>query len=133
MRNLYESFTSISDMKEYILNSLDDLSKEDIERIYNIVLKSNISMNVLDDYFEKRGILDAKDHILNIFINNGDFDTFINMMAKPKPTLNNIKQSDNIYTLVSGFGFNKKTLEDLAKLCKSKDKNARGIFEIFIL
>ena len=133
MRNLYESFTSISDMKEYILNSLNDLNKEDIERIYNIVIKSNISMNVLDDYFEKRGILDAKDHILNIFINNGDFDTFINMMNKPKPTLNNIKQSDNIYTLVSGFGFNKKTLEDLAKLCKSKDKNARGIFEIFIL
>ena len=133
MRNLYESFTSISDMKEYILNSLDDLNKDEIEKIYNIVLKSNISMNVLDDYFEKRGILDAKDHILNIFINNGDFDTFINMMNKPKPTLNNIKQSDNIYTLVSGFGFNKKTLEDLAKLCKSKDKNARGIFEIFIL
>lgn len=133
MRNLYESFTSISDMKEYILNTLNDLSKEDIERIYNIVLKSNINMTILDDYFEKRGILDAKDHILNIFINNGDFDTFINMMNKPKPTLNNIKQSDNIYTLVSGFGFNKKTLEDLAKLCKSKDKNARGIFEIFIL
>ena len=63
MRNLYESFTSISDMKEYILNSLNDLSKEDIERIYNIVLKSNINMKVLDDYFEKRGILDAKDQI----------------------------------------------------------------------
>lgn len=133
MKNLNESFKNISDMKEYILNSLDDLNKDEIEKIYNIVLKSNISMNVLDDYFEKRGILDAKDHILNIFINNGDFDTFINMMNKPKPTLNNIKQSDNIYTLVSGFGFNKKTLEDLAKLCKSKDKNARGIFEIFIL
>ena len=120
MRNLYESFRDISDMKEYILNSLDNLSKEDIEKIYNIVLKSNVSMAVLDDYFEKRGILDAKDHILNIFINNGDFDTFINMMNKPKPTL-------------TEFGFNKKTLEDLAKLCKSKDKNARGIFEIFIL
>lgn len=133
MKNLNESFKNISDMKEYILNSLDDLNKDEIEKIYNIVLKSNISMNVLDDYFEKRGILDAKDHILNIFINNGDFDTFINMMNKPKPTLNNIKQSDNIYTLVSGFGFNKKTLEDLAKLCKSNDKNARGIFEIFIL
>ena len=133
MRNLYESLTSISDMKEYILNSLDDLSKEDIERIYNIVLKSNISMKVFDDYFEKRGILDAKDHILNIFINNGDLDTFINMMAKPKPTLNELRTPGNIYNLVSKFGFNKKTLEDLAKLCKSKDKNARGIFEIFIL
>lgn len=133
MRNLYESLTSISDMKEYILNSLDDLSKEDIERIYNIVLKSNISMNVLDDYFEERGILDAKDHILNIFVNNGDLDTFINMMAKPKPTLNELRTPGNIYNLVSKFGFNKKTLEDLAKLCKSKDKNARGIFEIFIL
>lgn len=133
MRNLYESFTSISDMKEYILNTLNDLSKEDIERIYNIVLKSNISMKVFDDYFEKRGILDAKDHILNIFINNGDLDTFINMMDKPKPTLNDLKIPGNIYNLVSKFGFNKKTLEDLAKLCKSKDKNARGIFEIFIL
>ena len=133
MKNLYESFKNISDMKEYILNSLDDLNEDEIEKIYNIVLKSNISMNVLDDYFEKRGILDAKDHILNIFINNGDLDAFINMMNKPKPTLNNIKQSNNIYTLVSKFGFNKKTLEDLAKLCKSKDKNARGIFEIFIL
>lgn len=133
MRNLYESFTSISDMKEYILNSLNDLGKEDIERIYNIVLKSNISIKVLDDYFEKRGILDAKDHILNIFINNGDFDTFISMMNKPKPTLNDLKTPGNIYNLVSKFGFNKKTLEDLAKLCKSKDKNARGIFEIFIL
>lgn len=133
MKNLYESFKNISDMKEYILNSFDDLNKDEIEKIYNIVLKSNISMNVLDDYFEKRGILDAKDHILNIFINNGDLDTFINMINKPKPTLNNIKQSNNIYTLVSKFGFNKKTLEDLAKLCKSKDKNARGIFEIFIL
>lgn len=133
MKNLYESFTSISDMKEYILNTLNDLSKEDIERIYNIVLKSNISMKVLDDYFEKRGILDAKDHILNIFVNNGDLDTFINMMDKPKPTLNDLKTPGNIYNLVSKFGFNKKTLEDLAKLCKSKDKNARGIFEIFIL
>lgn len=133
MKNLYESFKNISDMKEYILNSLNDLNKEDIERIYNIVLKSNISMNVLDDYFEKRGILDAKDHILNIFINNGDLDTFINMMTKPKPTLNDLKTPGNIYNLVSKFGFNKKTLEDLAKLCKSKDKNARGIFEIFIL
>lgn len=63
MKNLNESFKNISDMKEYILNSLDDLNKDEIEKIYNIVLKSNISMNVLDDYFEKRGILDAKDHI----------------------------------------------------------------------
>lgn len=133
MKNLYESFKNISDMKEYILNSLDDLSKDEIEKIYNIVLKSSISMNVLDDYFEKRGILDAKDHILNIFVNNGDLDTFINMMNKPKPTLNDLKTPGNIYNLVSKFGFNKKTLEDLAKLCKSKDKNARGIFEIFIL
>ena len=93
MRNLYESFRDISDMKEYILNSLDNLSKEDIEKIYNIVLKSNVSMAVLDDYFEKRGILDAKDHILNIFINNGDFDTFINMMNKPKPIRINIKNT----------------------------------------
>lgn len=51
MRSLYESLKDISDMKEYILNSLDSLSKEEIEKIYNIVLKSNVR-KMLEEYLK---------------------------------------------------------------------------------
>ena len=99
MRNLYESFTSISDMKEYILNTLNDLSKEDIERIYNIVLKSNISMKVFDDYFEKRGILDAKDHILNIFIKSSLLDALTLALIEALGTIIFVSSSGKITSI----------------------------------
>lgn len=127
-----------------IKNSLDDLSDEDINRIYDMI--NPVDMKSIEDFFKARGLYHIMDNILSYFEKNGDLNMFINYISDHDNMLDmkdfvgdNAMVDGNIFDICCNinntYKFSKNTLSRLQKETTSggiKIGEFEYIFRIFL-
>lgn len=124
---------SVQDMKAFISKNIDDTNDEKIiKRIYDILVKSNINLDVIDNFLKSRAIDDAKKMILSAFDRNSQLSEFCELCVGniSLPGVNELLAGNNIYDVFGGLGINKEVLKDIAVLNPPHDGTARGYYEI---